>query len=179
MAGFRRLEERLLARGAFLELRQWEIEAPDGRTAVRDYIAHPGAVAFVAVDGDDLLFVRQYRAAVDADMLEIPAGKLDQPGEDLTAAVRRECVEELGMEPGSITPIGTFHVSPGFTDEHIRLFVVDGLTATATEPDGLEEEYAEVVRLSRAHAETMVRSGDITDAKTLIALSRLPWIAPS
>jgi len=175
-SAFRRVGHRSLATGAFLSLEQWEIEAPDGRRAVRDFVAHPGAVAFVALDGDQMLLIKQYRAALDDDLLEIPAGKLDKPGEDLTEAVRRECREELGCEPSTIQSIGSFHVSPGFTDEHIHLFVVDGLRPAGNEPDGLEEEYAEVVKLTRQEVTDLIRAGGITDAKTLVAIGRLAWV---
>ena len=87
--GFRKTSERMIHEGYIISLLEAEFEGPAGERITRDVIRHPGAVAVVAIDGDEVVLVRQFRAALEAEMLEIPAGKLDVPGEPLEAAARR------------------------------------------------------------------------------------------
>ena len=79
-AGFRKLGEREIHKGFVISLVEGEYEAPDGSRMLRDVVHHPGAVAVVPVDGNEVVLVRQYRAALDAELLEIPAGKRDVDG---------------------------------------------------------------------------------------------------
>lgn len=169
---FRHVGRESLARGAFLSFERIEIEAPDGRRAERFMLAHPGAVAFLPVDGTDVLLVRQYRAAIDQDLLEVPAGKLDSGDRDPAGAVRRECVEEVGMNPGAVHPLGHIFTSGGITDERIELFWVSDLRATPTRPDGIEEEHSEIVRIPIADLADLVASGELTDGKSIATIAR-------
>lgn len=169
-------EERIGA-GTFFHLDQLTFATPDGSLVRREVVRHPGAVAFLPLDGSDVILIRQFRVAVNEEVLEIPAGKLDEPGEDLIEAVRRECREEIGMSATSVVPLGWVYASPGFTDERMHLFTVSGLEQGVAEPHGVEEEHAEVVRLPFTEAVSMVRDGSIVDAKTrltiaLVALDR-------
>ena len=97
-AGFRKTAERLLHDGYIISLFEAEFEGPAGERITRDVVRHPGAVAVVAIDRDEVVLVRQFRAALEAEMLELPAGKLDVPGEPLEVAARRELVEEAGLD---------------------------------------------------------------------------------
>lgn len=171
---FESLGVRRLARGVFIELDRIHLLGPDDGAAVRDVIRHPGGVAMLPIDDRGRIwFVRQYRVAVDREVLEIPAGKLDVAGEGLEEAVRRELAEELGAEGGTIVPLGRMLPSPGYTDEVIHLYLVDGIVAGRRRPDGLEEHHAEVVVLPGARVMEMLDAGDIEDAKTQLAL--LMW----
>ncbi len=168
---FRRLGSVRLGQGAFVELERLHLLASDGRAVRRDVVHHPGGVAVLVVDGDDTWLVRQYRAPFGAGVLEIPAGRFDHRGEDPEAAARRELVEELGLHAVRLVPLGAVMPSPGYTDEVIHLFAADGVTVGERSPDGVEEELAEIIRVSLDKAYRMAETGEILDAKTLVALA--------
>ena len=109
-----------VCRGSLISLAVGAFEAPDGDTFERDVVHHPGAVSVVPVvdEGTAVLLVRQYRAAVDRDLLEIPAGKRDVAGEPPELTARRELEEEVGMRAGRLEQLAEFYNSPGFCDEH-------------------------------------------------------------
>ncbi len=150
------------------------LRMPDGEVAEREIVAHPSAVAVVAVDDDgSVVFVRQYRHAVGDRLLELPAGMLDIDGEDAEAAARRELAEEVGLEAGSWAELVTFRNSAGWTDEQTTVYLALGLTGVDA-PDGFapdaEEADMQVVRLPLDEALDWARRGRITDAKTLVGL---------
>lgn len=163
-------EERI-GTGSFFHLDRLTFETPDGSLVAREVVRHPGAVAFLPLDGTNVILIRQFRVAVGEAVLEIPAGKLDQPGEDLVEAVRRECEEEIGMFPNRVASLGWVYASPGFTDERMHLFTASNLEPREVQPHGIEEEHAEVVRLPFTEAVAMVRDGTIFDAKTRLAIA--------
>lgn len=148
---------------------------PDGRHFEREVIEHPGAVAVVPITEDgDVVLVRQYRAAVDADLWEIPAGLLDHAGESLVEAAARELHEEVGMAARSWQHLHTFYNSPGCSNEQVHIFLAEGLSEIGRNADGPEEEHMVVRALPLAEAVAMVRDGSISDAKTAIGLL-LAW----
>lgn len=171
--GLRLLGERLIADGSFLEVARRHYLASDGRSAQREVIRHPGAVAVVPLIEGDVVLISQHRVAVDQDLLEIPAGKRDEPGEDPETTAIRECEEEVGYRPNRLTLLQTFYTAPGFTDECILVYLAEELEPVPLRPRGIEEEQAEVVRLPIAEALRRVRDGEIQDAKTLIGLLAL------
>jgi ADP-ribose pyrophosphatase len=171
--GLRFLGERIIANGSFLEIARRHYLTAGGRSARREVIRHPGAVAVVPVIDGDVVLISQHRVAVDQDLLEIPAGKRDQPGEDPEATAIRECEEEVGYRPKRLTLLQTVYTTPGFTDECIWVYLAEDLEQVETRPQGIEEEGAEVVRLPIGEALRMVRDGEIRDAKTLIGLMAL------
>jgi ADP-ribose pyrophosphatase len=164
------LGERVMATGVFLELTRHHLLAPDGRSMERDVIRHPGAVAVVPLLGEDVVLIRQHRSAVRSFLLEIPAGKLDIRGEDPAEAARRECVEEVGLQPRTLEPLCEFFTAPGFTDERIALFLAQDPVPVEAAPVGAEEEVSEIIRLPLTRAIEMIGEGEIVDAKTQIGL---------
>jgi len=144
------------------------IRLPDGRTAVREYLDHPGAVGVVPfLDRQRVVLVRQYRHPVGRVTLELPAGKLDR-GESARSCVARELREETGYSARRIKPLLDYWPTPAFSDEVLHLFVAEGLSPGAHEPDA--DEFLEVVRLPFDEALGLVRSGKIQDSKTVIGL---------
>ncbi|HJV04174.1 MAG TPA: NUDIX hydrolase, partial [Actinomycetota bacterium] len=97
------------------------VEVREGR--YREIVHHPGSCAVVALVGDVVLLVRQYREAVDGVMLEIPAGTRDVAGEDAARCAARELLEETGHRATRLEPLAAIHPSPGFLDERIELFL--------------------------------------------------------
>lgn len=170
-ASMNRIGSRVAAEVAFLSVNIDRFSDGAGGEFERAVIRHPGAVAIVPVDDERVLLVRQFRAPLNAMMLEIPAGKLDVDGEDRRPAAMRECEEETGMRPGSLEHLRTIHTTPGFTDERIDIFMATDLTEVGARPDGIEEQHAEIVSLTFAEVVEAMSDGSITDAKTLIGLA--------
>lgn len=147
------------------------IQAPDGTLIERQVLRHPGAVAVVAVHDGDVVLIRQYRAAIDANLLEIPAGKRDIVGEPLVETARRELIEEVGLVPAEMVEMGTFYTAVGFCDEALTVFAAWDCKLTERQVDGVEEEHSELVRVPVGEIGDWLNDGRLTDAKTLIGLS--------
>lgn len=169
-SGFRRVDERTIHTGRVIEVVEGRFETPDGEVVEREIVRHPGAVGVVPVDGDEVILVRQYRAAADADLLEIPAGKRDIPGESASAAAGRELAEEIGYVAGSLVELAGFYNSVGFSDEYSRVFLATALSPATPDPQGPEEQYMTVERLSLDAVPAAISDGRIEDAKTIIGL---------
>lgn len=127
-------------------------------------------VVVPVVDGDVIL-VRQYRAAIDRELLEVPAGKRDVSDEPVELTAHRELEEEVGMRAGSMVKLAEFYNSPGFCDEHSFLFLATDLTSCATDFQGHEEQHMTIERVPLDSLADLVASGDLTDGKSIIALS--------
>jgi 8-oxo-dGTP pyrophosphatase MutT (NUDIX family) len=138
------------------------VEVREGR--YREVVHHPGSCAAVALHGDDVVLVRQYRDAVGEELLEIPAGTRDLEGEDVSDCAAREVAEETGYRVVSIEPLARIYMSPGFLDEAIDLFVA------RVQPGGSPEEAIQVVRMPLAEAADAVRDGRIRDAKSAVGI---------
>ena len=171
MTKFRRLSEETVFEGRIFEVARGIFEDPEGRRFARDIMHHPGAVATVPIDGDDIILVRQYRPALDALMLEIPAGLRDVAGEPTEETARRELIEEVGLAAESLELLTTIHNAAGYCDELITIYLATGLTPVTREPTDSPEELAmEVVRVPLVEAGQMIADGEITDAKTVVGV---------
>lgn len=157
---------RLVYTGKVVTLRVDEITLPQGGTALREVVDHPGAVVIVAVDGEDQAYlVKQYRHPIGRYLLELPAGALEQ-GEEPLVAAKRELREEVGLEAGTWTSLGTFFSSPGFVNERLHAFLARDLSAVPAEPDDDED-----IRVVRYPLTELLGHLDVTpDAKTLATL---------
>ena len=155
--------------GALLHVFRDTVETPSGGTSVREWIRHPGASAVIPLfeDGDTLL-VRQFRYPPRRTFLDLPAGKLDVPGEEPAEAARRELAEEVGLTADRLTPLGPLYPCIGYSDEVIHFFLAEGLTEGAQNlADG---EHAVPVRMPFAAAVARARRGEIADMKTAMGL---------
>jgi 8-oxo-dGTP pyrophosphatase MutT (NUDIX family) len=160
------IESRAVYTGKVVALRVDEITLPQGGTALREVVDHPGAVVILAVDSEDHLYlVRQYRHPVGRYLLELPAGALEPDEEPLTAA-KRELREEVGLEARTWTRLGSFFSSPGFVNEHLDAFLARDLVAVPAEPD--DDEDIRVIRYPLK--DLLGRLEDTPDAKTLATL---------
>lgn len=154
--------------GRIIQVRVDEVELPNGKTASREIVHHNGAVAVLAVtDEDKIVLVRQYRKPMDRILLEIPAGKLEGD-EDPKSCAERELVEETGFKAKNMELIASFYTSPGFSDELVHLYRGRGLTSGEATPD--EDEFVEVLYLSLPEAKKYIETGEIKDAKTIMAI---------
>jgi ADP-ribose diphosphatase len=166
VAEFERIGGEVAWEGKLATVRVDRFRYDDGEEAEREIVAHPGAVAILAVDGDTLILVRQPREAVgDPELLELPAGKLDE-GEEPLATARRELAEEVGKGAARWEHVKSFYTSPGFTDEECHIYLAEDLHDAKAEAD--ENERIEIVRWP------LDRLGDAIDecrdSKTLIGL---------
>lgn len=168
------LSSRNVHEGRIVKLSVDTVRFPDGSRGDLEMIRHPGAAAILPVLGSaseadpEVLLLRQYRYAAGGYLFEVPAGLPLDPGESWDACAARELEEETGHRATRLTPMTRIHTTPGFTDEVIRLYLAEGLVEGESKLD--EDEFVEVRRLSFSRAMDMVRSGDITDAKSLATL---------
>ena len=166
MAEFERIGGEVAWEGKLATVRVDRFRYDDGEEAEREIVAHPGAVAVLAVDGDALILVRQPREAVgDPDLLELPAGKLDE-GEEPLATAKRELAEEVGKGAARWDHVKSFYTSPGFTDEECHIYLAEDLHDAEAEAD--ENERIEIVEAPIAELDRVIR--ECRDAKSLAGL---------
>ncbi|HKJ68238.1 MAG TPA: NUDIX hydrolase [bacterium] len=154
--------------GVLLHVYRDEVELPDGRTSIREYVKHPGASVMVPLlDTEDIVLERQYRYPLGRELVELPAGKIDQ-GEDPIESARRELLEETGYEGDRFTKIGILHPCIGYSDEVIHIYIVEELTFHREQQD--KDEFIETFTLPFDEALDAVRTGEITDAKSMVGI---------
>jgi ADP-ribose pyrophosphatase len=145
----------------------------NGREAIREVVHHPGGVVVLAeLEDGRIPFVRQSRYPMDKVLLELPAGKLD-PGEPRDTCAARELEEEAGFRPLRLDHVFDFYSSPGFSDEIISLYHTNQLVSVANNLDHDEDIEVEFYTLDEA-VDLSVK-GEITDAKTMLAIFWLSW----
>lgn len=155
-------------RGAFLDVRCDQIRLPDGGSAQREYIVHPGAVMVVPLLDDGRLVVeRQWRYPLARVMLEFPAGKLE-PGEPPLQCAARELTEETGYRAAEWARAGILHNAIAYSNEGIEVWFARGLTLGERQLD--VGEFLDVANASAEELDDLARRGELTDAKTLIGL---------
>lgn len=163
------LDSTQVFKGKLLDVRRDRVMLPDGSEGVREYVVHPGAVVIIAEQEDGrLLFERQHRYPVGHAFLELPAGKID-PGEDILNTAIRELLEETGHSATDWRYLGVMHPCIGYSNERIEIFLARGLTRDSA-PQLDQGEFLDLLSLSLEEAIAAVRSGEITDAKTITAL---------
>jgi ADP-ribose pyrophosphatase len=162
-----RIDSRTAWQGRIATVRVDRFRYEDGETAEREVIAHPGSVAIVAHDGESLYLVRQPReAVVEPALLELPAGKLDEDGEEPLDTAKRELAEEIGKGARSWKHLTSFYTSPGFVDEECHVFLATDLYDESAEAE--EEERIEIVTMPLDRLDDAIR--DCRDAKSLAGL---------
>lgn len=148
-----------------------DVVLPDGNTAKRELIFHRGAVCVLAVTPEDkIILVKQYRKAIEKVSYEIPAGKLEvgENGNELDAAAR-ELEEETGYQ-GDLRFLYQFYSAIGFCNEKLKLYLATNLTKIDNPRPKDDDEFIAIYEVTYEEAMALVASGDIEDAKTLIAL---------
>lgn len=159
--------ERVYA-GRAVGLRVDTVEKPSGRRTTRDVVEHDDCVAVVTLDAEDnVLLVRQFRHAVDKELLEIPAGGVN-PGETPDQAVRRELQEETGYFPSRLKKLGGFYAAPGYCTEYLHIYLATDLVWSPLHAE--DTEGIELVRVPSTAVPELISSGKICDAKSIAAL---------
>lgn len=168
---FTQVAEKVLHQGHTISYAEGTFQGPGGVEFTREIVRHPGAVSVVAVNDDGMVVLeRQFRAALGQDLLEIPAGKRDVPGEPPEEAARRELAEEVGLAADHWTLLSSFYNSPGFCDEHGTVYLAQGLRAVPSAPQGHEEDAMTVEWRPLREMPALIASGELTDAKSIIGL---------
>ena len=153
--------------GKILHIRRDVALLPDGQTAVREVVDHPGGVCVLALDGENqALLVRQFRYPYMQELRELPAGKLEY-GEDPREAAVRELREETGAVAGKFQSLGELYPSPGYCGEIIRMYLAQDLRFGETDLD--EDEFLTLERIPFSQLVQEVMDGKIKDAKTIAA----------
>ncbi len=175
MRGFRRIAERTVHQGHIWHVVVADFESPEGEPFQRDLVRSPGAVSVVPVMFDpegtaSVVLVRQYRATLETEMIEIPAGMRDVVGEEPIETARRELIEETGYRAGELELLTMYHPSAGMTDATHHVFLATGLEFVGNDVHGPEEEHMTVLHLPLADAVALIASGAITASNTIIGL---------
>ena len=171
MPSFHRVSEEELLRVWLFSVVRLSMVDPEGAAFERVVLRHPGAVTVVPVHDDGTVtLVRQYRAAVDALVLEIPAGTRDRAAEAPEDTARRELAEEAGLDAVHWEPlIGTWN-SPGVSDQRTIIFLATGLTPRPRRPDGVEEHSMTTERIRLDDVDRLVGDGTLQDESTVLGL---------
>jgi len=173
----RTVAERTVYEGRVVDLRVETVEFADGSRHEREIVGHRGAVAILALDGGDVLMVRQHRAPARRVLLEIPAGTRDRLPDGGTespdATAPRELAEETGMQAAAWRHVATFWTAPGFATELMDLYLATELTP-AGDAAPADDEHIELERVPWRRAVEMVERGEIADAKSIVGIL---WLA--
>jgi ADP-ribose pyrophosphatase len=167
---FQKRGEREVWKGRFISAAEGTFVSPTGAEFQREIVHHPGAVSVVPVDGDEVVLVRQYRAAVDQEVLEIPAGKRDVDGEAPEETAARELAEEVGLRAGKLEKLAEFYNSLGFSDELSHVYLGTDLTEVPKDLQGVEEQHMTVERIRLDDVSALIAARELVDAKTVIGL---------
>lgn len=168
------LERTPIHEGRLLKVSLDRVRFPDGSEGELEMVRHPGAAAVLPVVGSvddadpEVLLVRQYRYASGGYLYEVPAGMPEDSDEDRKATAVRELEEETGHGAGAVRALTRIYTTPGFCDEVIHLYLASGLSAGETRRD--DDEFMEVVRVPFSRAVDMVRTGEITDCKSVATI---------
>jgi 8-oxo-dGTP pyrophosphatase MutT (NUDIX family) len=167
---FERLSSETAYEGKIVTVRLDRFRYEDGGEADREIVGHMGAVGVVAHDDQHLYLVRQPREAVgEPDVLELPAGKLDEEGEEPLDTAKRELAEEIGKAAEHWEHLSTIYTSPGFSDEQVYIYLATGLSDRKAEIE--ENERIDIVEHPLSELDALI--DEATDSKTLVGLYEL------
>lgn len=164
------LNSELIHEGPIFRIRKGRVRLEDGTESYREIVEHGGGVGVVPVLEDRVILVRQFRAAVNADVLEIPAGRLE-PDDDPERRAHTELEEECGYRAGRLEHVASCYCSPGFTNERDEIYLAFDLTKTEQRLEF--DERVEIVEIPIAELEARLKRLEFEDAKTIIGLREL------
>ncbi|MEW6503700.1 MAG: NUDIX hydrolase [Chloroflexota bacterium] len=162
------LQRETIYQGRAFEVEKVHLRLPDGTVRPYDLVQHSGSVTIVPLDAQgNILFVKQYRIGVGEALLELPAGVLND-GEDPQTCAAREIREETGLAAEKLELLGDFYLAPGYSSEHMYIFLASGLYPSPLEQDA--DEFLQLITIPASQALEMAQRGQLRDAKSLAAL---------
>jgi len=168
------LETKVVYDGRMLKVNEDRVRLPDGKTGLREWVHHPGAVVIIALlDDETVIMERQYRYPLRRHLYELPAGKIET-GEEPLVTAQRELLEECGYTAKSWRHLTTLHPCVGYSDERIELFLARDLEHQGAALD--DGEFLEVLPMAIDDVRQRVRDGHITDVKVTAGLAWLEWL---
>lgn len=169
MEKFKICGKKLEHHGNIVDFYSYDMEIPNGNRVTWDVIEHKGAAAVVPVDEEGkIILVRQYRGAIDALLLEIPAGGRDSLEEDFAVCAARELEEEIGYRTEQMHHLIDYHSAAAYTSEKIAIYYTEQLIPSKQNLD--ENEYVQIERYTLEELVKMIAAGEITDGKTIAAV---------
>jgi len=166
--GFEILKSEKTFQGKVFDVRVDQVRLPDGKLSRIDVVEHAGAVTMIPVDAQgQMWFVRQHRHPIGLDLLELPAGVMNQ-GESPEISAQRELREEIGMAAGRLKKVGEFFLAPGYSTEFMAVFLAEDLQPAPLSPD--EGELITIVKVPPHQVRQLIENGQVRDAKSLAAL---------
>ena len=171
----KRIASQTVFKGRVFNVRQDQLRLQNGRQVIVDVVEHAAAVAMLPVDEDGMVwFIRQYRHAAGREMMELPAGMVEE-GEVLIEAAGREIREEIGMRAGELIHLGGIYLAPGYSTEYLHIYLARQLEPAPLQPD--EDEWIHIEKIPIPEAYRLAESGAVVDAKSLAALMLArPWL---
>jgi ADP-ribose pyrophosphatase len=146
-----------------------EIDLPNGKATKQSWINHNPTVAIIAInDKNELILIKQYRAAVKKNLLEIPAGSLDSLEESPADCAQRELAEETGFKAKTLVKLFEGYLLPGYCNEYMYFFLAKDLFSAPLTPD--EDEFIETIPTTFSQAQKLLNNGEIIDAKTVLGI---------
>jgi 8-oxo-dGTP pyrophosphatase MutT (NUDIX family) len=162
------VESKIIYRGKILNLRVDTIQLPNQRLATREIVEHAHSVCIVPLDNEgNVVLVRQYRKPAEVELLEAPAGGMEE-GEVSEEAVQRELQEETGYIAGKLRHLSSFWLAPGWCTEYMHAYLATDLSLSRLDPD--YDENISIVRVPLAQTPELIARGEIQDAKSIAAL---------
>jgi ADP-ribose pyrophosphatase len=159
----------LMYRCKIFDVWEDEVSLPNGNSIKQNRIDHKPTVAIVAQnDQNEILLIRQYRNAVKKNLLEIPAGTLNDASETPLLCAQRELAEETGFQAGTFIPLFAGYLVPGYCNEYMHFFLARNLYPKPLPPD--EDEFIEVIPTDITKIKALLQNGDIIDAKTALGI---------
>ena len=165
-------ETTIVSREQFMKGHAFNVEKvrlsmPDGRERTYDLADHADAVTILPIDDEGMVyFVRQYRVGAEKDLLELPAGVMDE-GEDPLTTAHRELREEIGKDASQMVRIGGFNMAPGYSSEYMNVYLATSLREEISDHD--EDEFLSLVKIDLREVFAKIQSGEIEDGKTISA----------
>ena len=165
---FKILNRESVYQGRAFEVQKVYLQLPNNKKRYYDLVVHHDSVTIIPLGQDgNLWFVSQYRLGVEGQLLELPAGVLED-GEDPKGGALREIREEIGMSSNNLKFLGDFYLAPGYSSEHMFIYLATDLFPSSLDPDS--DEFINVQKISIPDVLDLVHKGEIKDAKTLAAL---------
>lgn len=162
------VESKRIYEGKIINIRVDTVELPYKRYSKREIVEHPGAAGIISITPDkDIILVKQFRKPIEEILLEIPAGLIEY-GEEPEQCAIRELKEETGYTAGKFKKLFEYYSTPGFSDEKIHIYLAEDIVEGVARPD--ENEYIEIVKMPVNEALEKVKTGEIRDAKTVVAI---------